>query len=43
MATVAESCTGGYVAKRVPARPMLVMVGIVLTMTSGVGLWAALR
>ncbi len=40
---VAAAPLGGYVAKRVPARPMLVMVGIVLTVTSGFGLWAALR
>lgn len=40
---VAAAPLGGYVAKHVPARPMLVMVGIVLTVTSGVGLWAALR
>src|SRR5688572_5877010 len=40
---VAAAPLGGYVAKRVPARPMLVMVGIVLTVTSGLGLWTALR
>ncbi|MBA3512239.1 MAG: sulfite exporter TauE/SafE family protein [Sphingomonas sp.] len=40
---VAAAPLGGWVAKRVPARPMLVMVGIVLTVTSGMGLWAALR
>ena len=40
---VAAAPLGGYVAKRVPARPMLIMVGIVLTVTSGLGLWAALR
>ena len=39
---VAAAPLGGYVAKRVPARPMLVMVGIVLTVTSGLGLWTAL-
>lgn len=40
---VAAAPLGGYVAKHVPARPMLVMVGIVLTVTSGLGLWASLR
>ena len=40
---VAAAPLGGWVAKRVPARPMLVMVGVVLTVTSGMGLWAALR
>ena len=40
---VAAAPLGGWVAKRVPARPMLVMVGIVLTVTSGMGLWASLR
>ena len=40
---VAAAPLGGYVAKRVPARPMLVMVGVVLTVTSGLGLWTALR
>lgn len=39
---VAAAPLGGYVAKRVPARPMLIMVGIVLTVTSLIGLWAAL-
>jgi uncharacterized protein len=33
---------GGYVAKRVPARPLLIMVGIVLTLTSAYGIWRAL-
>jgi uncharacterized protein len=40
---VAAAPLGGYVAKRVPARPMLIMVGIVLTVTSLIGLWASLR
>lgn len=40
---VAAAPLGGYVAKRVPARPMLVMVGVVLTVTSMLGLWSALR
>jgi uncharacterized protein len=33
---------GGYVAKRVAGRLMLIMVGIVLTITSLIGLWTAL-
>jgi uncharacterized membrane protein YfcA len=40
---VAAAPLGGYVAKRVPARPMMIMVGIVLTLTSLLGLWSALR
>ncbi|HEY0163779.1 MAG TPA: sulfite exporter TauE/SafE family protein [Sphingomicrobium sp.] len=40
---VAAAPLGGYVAKRVPARPMMIMVGIVLTLTSLFGLWSALR
>ena len=40
---VAAAPLGGYVAKRVPARPMLVMVGIVLVVTSALGLWSALH
>lgn len=34
---------GGYVAKHVPARPMMIMVGIVLTLTSLLGLWTAVK
>ena len=34
---------GGYVAKHVPARPMMIMVGIVLTLTSLLGLWTAMK
>ncbi|MBX3561835.1 MAG: sulfite exporter TauE/SafE family protein [Sphingomonas sp.] len=34
---------GGYVAKKVPARPLLFMVAIVLVITSGYGIWTALR
>jgi len=40
---VAAAPLGGYVAKRVNARLILIMVGIVLTVTSLVGLWAALQ
>jgi uncharacterized membrane protein YfcA len=32
---------GGYFAKRIPARALLVMVGIVLIATSGYGIWKA--
>ncbi len=39
---VAAAPLGGFVAKRVPARPMLIMVGIVLTVTSAFGLWTSL-
>ncbi len=38
---VAAAPLGGYVAKRVPARPLLIMVGIVLVGTSALGLWSA--
>ena len=40
---VAAAPLGGYVAKRVPARPMMIMVGIVLVVTSLAGLWTVLR
>ena len=40
---VAAAPFGGYVAKRVPARPLLVMVAVVLVLTSGYGIWTALR
>lgn len=39
---VAAAPLGGYVAKRVAARLLLVMVGVVLTVTSLIGLWSAL-
>ncbi len=39
---VAAAPLGGLVAKRVPARGLLVMVGIVLTATSAYGIWRAL-
>lgn len=40
---VAAAPLGGYVAKRVPARPMMIMVGLVLTLTSLLGIWSAVR
>lgn len=39
---VAAAPLGGYVAKRVSARLLLIMVGVVLTITSLLGLWSAL-
>jgi uncharacterized protein len=33
---------GGYMAKRVPARPLMIMVGVVITATSGWGIYRAL-
>jgi uncharacterized membrane protein YfcA len=33
---------GGYIAKRVPAHGLLIMVGVVLTLTSAYGIWRAL-
>ncbi len=39
---VAAAPLGGYVAKRVAARLMMIMVGVVLTITSLVGLWSTL-
>ena len=39
---IAAAPLGGYIAKRVPADGLLVMVGIVLTMTSAYGIWRAL-
>jgi uncharacterized membrane protein YfcA len=39
---VAAAPLGGYVAKRVSARLLLIMVGIVLTVTSLVGMWTVL-
>ena len=34
---------GAFVAKRVPARPLLVMVGIVLTLTSAYGIYTSFK
>ena len=39
---IAAAPLGGYIAKRVPADGLLVMVGIVLTLTSAYGFWRAL-
>ena len=39
---IAAAPLGGYIAKRVPADRLLVMVGIVLTVTSAYGVWRAL-
>ncbi len=39
---VAAAPLGGYIAKRVSARLLLIMVGIVLTITSLFGLWSAI-
>lgn len=39
---VAAAPLGGYVAKRINARVLMILVGIVLTLTSGFGLWMAL-
>lgn len=39
---VAAAPLGGYVTKRVRPRPLLILVGLVLTATSLVGLWRAL-
>jgi hypothetical protein len=32
---------GAMVAKRVPTKPLMLLVGIVLTATSGYGIWSA--
>lgn len=39
---IAAAPLGGYVAKHVPARGLLIMVGIVLVLTGGYGIWRAL-
>ncbi|MEA3043030.1 MAG: uncharacterized protein QOH47_868 [Sphingomonadales bacterium] len=39
---VAAAPFGGYAARRIPARMLLIMVGIVLTATSSYGIWRAL-
>jgi uncharacterized protein len=39
---IAAAPLGGYIAKRVPADGLLIMVGIVLTLTSAYGIWRAL-
>jgi len=40
---LAAAPLGGFVAKRVPARGLMIMVGIVLTLTSAYGIYSALR
>lgn len=39
---IAAAPLGGLVAKRVPARGLLIMVGVVLVLTSGYGIWRSL-
>ena len=39
---IAAAPLGGLVAKRVPARGLLIMVGIVLVLTSAYGIWRSL-
>jgi uncharacterized membrane protein YfcA len=39
---VAAAPLGGFAAKRVPARALLIMVGAVLVLTSGYGVWTAI-
>ena len=39
---IAAAPLGGYVAKRVPARALMIMVGVVLTLTSAYGIYSAL-
>ena len=39
---IAAAPLGGYIAKKVPADGLLIMVGIVLTLTSAYGIWRAL-
>ena len=39
---IAAAPLGGYIAKRVPPDGLLVMVGIVLTLTSAFGIWRVL-
>lgn len=40
---IAAAPLGGLVAKRVPAKPLLILVSIVLILTSLYGIWSALR
>jgi uncharacterized protein len=40
---LAAAPLGGFVAKKVPARPLLVLVAIVLVVTSIYGIWNALN
>ena len=39
---IAAAPLGGLMAKRIPARILLVLVGVVLVLTSGYGIWRAL-
>jgi hypothetical protein len=39
---IAAAPLGGYIAKKVPADGLLIMVGVVLTLTSTYGIWRAL-
>lgn len=39
---IAAAPFGAYFAKRIPARTLLILVGIVLVVTSGYGIWRAL-
>lgn len=39
---IAAAPLGAVVARHVPAKPLLIMVGIILTLTSGYGVWSAL-
>ena len=39
---IAAAPLGGYIAKKVPADGLLIMVGIVLSLTSAYGIWRAL-
>jgi uncharacterized membrane protein YfcA len=38
---MAAAPLGAFAAKRFPAKVMLILVGIVLTLTSGYGVWKA--
>ena len=40
---LAAAPLGGFAAKRIPARGLLIMVGVVLTLTSAYGIYAWLR
>jgi uncharacterized protein len=40
---LAAAPLGGYAAKKIPSRPLLIMVSIVLVATSAWGIWNALR
>jgi uncharacterized membrane protein YfcA len=40
---IAAAPLGGLVAKRIPSKPLLIMVSTVLVVTSAWGIWSALR